>query len=151
MFSLSNLVGNSQLFSNAPWQNKIEVICPTVTVPEPHDKQHLNFCKIVTSCHWSFPHYTFDYSIIHSSISGLPLIAKVSSMLQSVYPFHLNPSNYILIRWVVCFFVCLFVFAILYYMWSILRLWKTWFFYSVSIMFQKWEPFHWFSAFGLPI
>ena len=110
--------------------------------------QHLNFCKIITSCHWSF-HYTFTYSTIlvlgsilvtklrNSNISGLPLIAKEFPLYCNQYILSiLNPSNYVLIS------VFLF-FAILYHMWSVLRLWKTWiFFYSVSIMFQKWEPFH---------
>lgn len=86
----------------------------------------------------AFTHYTFDYSTIlflgsvlvrklrSSSISGLPLIAKEVPLCCNQYILSiLNPSNYILIRWGGV--------AILYHMWFILRLWKTWFFF---ILFQ---------------
>lgn len=86
----------------------------------------------------AFTHYTFHYSTIlflgsvlvrklrSSSISGLPLIAKEVPLCCNQYILSiLNPSNYILIRWG--------IFTILYHMWSILRLWKTWFFF---ILFQ---------------
>ena len=65
----------------------------------------------------AFTHYTFDYSTIlflgsvlvrklrSSSISGLPLIAKEVPLCCNQYILYiLNPSNYILIRWVFVFF-----------------------------------------------